>query len=57
MEEKSKKEMLIKVQKEVRTPKRLYQKRKSLWYIIIKRLDVQNKERMVQTEGERPSDI
>jgi len=52
-----KKNMTIKEQEAYRTPNRLDQKRKSTHHIIIKMVNIQNKERIISKtcKGKRPS--
>jgi hypothetical protein len=50
--------MAINVQKAYRTPNKLDQKRKSSHHIIIKKLNAQNKERILKAvRDKRPSNI
>jgi hypothetical protein len=48
-----KKELAIKVQEAYRAPNKWDQKRKSSRHIIIKTLNVQNKERILKASGEK----
>jgi hypothetical protein len=53
-----KKEMLINIKELYRTPNRLNQQRKSSHHIIIKTLNVQDKERMLKAaRKKRPNNI
>jgi hypothetical protein len=47
------KETSIKIKKPYRAPNRFDQKRKSFHHIIIKTLDIQNQERILELQGEK----